>query len=62
MSSLTSDVYQLIEEAGCILVRSGKHQIWYSPITKRNFTVPHTIKSKHTANGILKDAGLKKQF
>jgi predicted RNA binding protein YcfA (HicA-like mRNA interferase family) len=56
------DVFRLLENAGCKFVRIGKgsHQIWYSPITKRNFAVPHGIVSRHTANGILRDAGLSK--
>jgi len=58
------EVIQLLEKAGCNLVRAGKgsHQIWHSPITKRNFPVPVGIKSRHTANGVLKDAGLPKAF
>jgi hypothetical protein len=32
----------LLREAGCTLVRQGRgsHEIWHSPITKRNFAVP----------------------
>lgn len=53
-----------LEQANCYRVRSGKgsHEIWYSPITKRRFTVPTGIVSRHTANGVLKDAGLPKAF
>ncbi|MDD2235401.1 MAG: type II toxin-antitoxin system HicA family toxin [Desulfitobacteriaceae bacterium] len=55
---------QLLREAGCSYVRHGKgdHQIWYSPVTKINFVVDTHIKSRHTANGVLKQAGLPKQF
>jgi len=55
---------RLLEQAGCRLVRTGKgsHQIWYSPVTRRNFPVPTGIVSRHTANGVLKDAGLAKVF
>lgn len=58
------ELIRLLEEAGCWLVRTGKgsHQIWRSPITKRNFVVPEGIVSRHTANGVLKDAGLSKKF
>lgn len=58
------EVRQLIEAAGCYSVRPGKgsHQIWYSPVTKRNFPVPNGIVSRHTANAVLKDAGLPKHF
>jgi hypothetical protein len=52
----------LLRAAGCTLVRQGKgsHEIWYSPITKRNFAVPIGIPSRHTANAILRQAGLPK--
>lgn len=64
MADFNRELQQLLEEAGCYYVRPGKgsHQIWYSPITKRNFPVPAGIKSRHTANGVLKDAGLPKHF
>jgi predicted RNA binding protein YcfA (HicA-like mRNA interferase family) len=54
----------LLLEAGCTLVRQGKgsHEIWSSPITKRNFAVPVGIPSRHTANAILRQAGLPKSF
>ena len=46
------------------LVRQGKgsHEIWHSPLTKRNFAVPEGIPSRHTANAILRQAGLPKAF
>jgi hypothetical protein len=58
------DLKQILERAGCTYVRPGKgsHQIWYSPITNRHFAVPTGIVSRHTANGVLKDAGLPKAF
>jgi hypothetical protein len=45
-------------------VRQGKgdHEIWYSPITRIHFVVDGKIKSRHTANGVLKQAGLPKAF
>jgi len=53
------ELRRLLEEAGCHYVRpGGNHQIWRSPITKRNFPVPVGIKSRHTANGVLKQAGI----
>jgi predicted RNA binding protein YcfA (HicA-like mRNA interferase family) len=54
----------LLRGAGCFLVRQGKgsHEIWHSPITKRNFAVPVRIPSRHTANAILRQAGLPKAF
>jgi predicted RNA binding protein YcfA (HicA-like mRNA interferase family) len=55
---------EVLREAGCTLVRQGKgsHEIWRSPITKRNFAVPIGIPSRHTANAILRQAGLPKAF
>ncbi|MEM1087410.1 MAG: type II toxin-antitoxin system HicA family toxin [Pseudomonadota bacterium] len=54
----------LLTAAGCTFVRSGKgdHEIWYSPITERNFAVDRGCKKRHTANAILKQAGLPKAF
>ena len=54
----------LLKGAGCYLVRQGKgsHEIWHSPITKKNFPVPIGIPSRHTANAILRQAGLGKSF
>jgi predicted RNA binding protein YcfA (HicA-like mRNA interferase family) len=64
MSDYAPKLKRLLHKAGCRFFRQGKgdHEIWYSPITKRTFTVDSKIKSRHTANGILKDAGLKKEF
>lgn len=54
----------LLRAAGCVFVRQGKgsHEIWHSPITQRNFAVPVGIPSRHTANAILRQAGLPKAF
>jgi predicted RNA binding protein YcfA (HicA-like mRNA interferase family) len=55
---------ELLTAAGCHLVRQGKgsHEIWHSPLTGRNFAVPFNIASRHTANAILRQAGLPKAF
>jgi predicted RNA binding protein YcfA (HicA-like mRNA interferase family) len=62
--SFTPELKKLLTEAGCYLERQGKgdHEIWYSPITEKRFVVDGFIKSRHTANGILKQAGLPKAF
>ena len=63
MASLTSDLHRLLVRAGCTKIREGsKHEIWLSPINARSFSVPRTVKSSHTANEILKQAGLPKAF
>ena len=40
----------------------GSHEIWAHPTKPRHLTVGKKIMSRHTANGILKDAGLDKVF
>ena len=64
MAGYARDVKKLLKDAGCYKKRSGKgdHEIWYSPISGKSFTVDAGIKSRHTANGILKEAGLDKEF
>jgi len=48
----------------CILARQGKgsHEVWFSPITQRTFAVAVTVNSRHTANEVLKQAGIDKRF
>ena len=62
--SLTPKLKKLLTEAGCYLIRQGKgdHEIWFSPLTQKNFVVDNAIKSRHTANAVLKQAGLSKAF
>ena len=62
--SFTPELKKKLTEAGCYFERRGKgdHDIWYSPITQRRFVVDQSIKSRHTANAVLKQAGLPKAF
>lgn len=55
---------EMLRNNKCKFIREakGSHEIWYSPITEKNFTVAYTVASRHTANGILKQAGLSKAF
>ena len=64
MATLYRPLADILRAAGCRLERQGKgsHEIWNSPITKRNFPVPVGIPSRHTANAILRQAGLPKAF
>jgi len=64
MADYTPALKQLLQQGGCYFERQGKgdHEIWYSPITKLRFPVDSKIKSRHTANGVLKQAGLPKHF
>ncbi|WP_090140023.1 type II toxin-antitoxin system HicA family toxin [Limnohabitans sp. DM1] len=63
-SSFTPELIRLLELAGCRFERTGKgdHNIWFSPITGMRFPVDSKIKSRHTANAVLKQAGLPKHF
>ena len=61
MADLYRPLVALLKDAGCRFVRQGKgsHEIWYSPITRRTFSVPFNIEGRGLANKILKqDAGL----
>jgi predicted RNA binding protein YcfA (HicA-like mRNA interferase family) len=62
--NLYPEPIRLLRRAGCILVRHGKgsHEVWFSPLTQRTFSVPRNTQKVHTANSVLKDAGLPKAF
>jgi len=64
MASLYADLAKPLKANGCWFVRTGKgsHEIWYSPINGRTFTVPRSLASAPLANAILKQAGLPKAF
>ena len=64
MANYTRDLKKLLKEAECYFVRQGNgdHEIWYSPKTNTNFPVDSKIVSRHTANGVLRQAGLPKAF
>lgn len=56
-------VKKILREHGCEFDRDGKgdHSIWKSP-NGRKFPVDSRIKSRHTANGIMKQAGIDYKF
>jgi hypothetical protein len=64
MTSYTPDVVAILLSCGCHFVRHGKgdHDIWFSPISNRHFTVDSKILSRHTANAIMKQAGIAHKF
>ena len=64
MTDYSSNLKKYLRKAGCSFERQGKgdHEIWYSPITNVRFVVDNAIKSRHTANAVLKQAGLPKHF
>lgn len=64
MAEFEKKVRKILSEHGCIFVRKGKgdHEIWYSPITNKNVTVDGKIKSRHTANEVMKQSGINHKF
>jgi predicted RNA binding protein YcfA (HicA-like mRNA interferase family) len=56
------EVRERLSKAGWEFLRHGKgdHDMWHNPVTGQKVTVPVNLKSRHTANDILKDAGLPK--
>ena len=64
MAEYEKKVRDILADHGCYFVRHGKgdHDVWYSPITKRHVTVDGKIKSRFTANAVLKQAGIKNRF
>nr|VFJ69004.1 MAG: HicA toxin of toxin-antitoxin [Candidatus Kentron sp. DK]VFJ69545.1 MAG: HicA toxin of toxin-antitoxin [Candidatus Kentron sp. DK] len=64
MADYAPSLKKLLRQADCHFERQGKgdHEIWYNPISDVRFPVDNKIRSRHTANGILKQAGLPKQF
>ena len=64
MAEYEKRVRDKLKENGCSFIRHGKgdHDIWYSPITNTNVTVDSKIKSRHTANEIMKQSGIDYRF
>ncbi len=64
MATYTGKLKKKLIAAGCHYDKKGKgdHETWYSPISGIRFTVDNKIKSRHTANEVLKQAGLEKEF
>lgn len=64
MADFYRELVSILRANGFELLRTGKgsHEIWFNPATHRHVTVPRTTKSRHTANEVLKQAGLPKKF
>ena len=64
MAEYEKRVRKILTQNGCYFVRRGKgdHDIWFSPITGVNVTVDGKIKSRFTANAILKQSGIDYRF
>ena len=64
MAEYEKKVREMLLQNGCYFIRRGKgdHDIWHSPITDKNFPVDTKIKSRHVANLIMKQSGIKFHF
>lgn len=64
MAEYEKKVRNILKQYKCTFVRHGKgdHDIWYSPISSRHITVDTKIKSRHTANAIMKQSGIDYKF
>ena len=64
MASFYRDLTKILSDNGYAFFRSGKgdHEIWLNKETGKKATVDAGITSWHTANEILKKAGLPKAF
>lgn len=64
VTDYTPPLKKLLKANGYAFLRNGRgdHEIWPHAATGRKVVVDHDIKSRHTANGVLKQAGLAKAF
>jgi len=64
MAEFEKKVRKELSRNGCYFLRRGKgdHDVWHNPANKRNVSVDSKIKSRHTANAIMKEAGIEHKF
>ncbi|MXO63414.1 addiction module toxin, HicA family [Altererythrobacter oceanensis] len=64
MADYRRDVRKILEANGCSFVRmaNGSHELWESPISGNRFVVQKNLKSKISANNIMKQAGVDHKF
>jgi len=64
MSDFWPALRRILMEHGWEHLREAKgdHVVWWHPPTGRTLIIDKGTKSRHTVNGILKDAGLPKAF
>ena len=64
MADYYREVIGLLKAAGFEFKRQGRgdHEIWWNPVSAARVTVDRKLRSKITANEILKEAGLPKAF
>jgi len=64
MAEFEKKVRNVLKQNGWEFYRRGKgdHDIWINPDTNYKVTVDGVIKSRHTANGIMKQAKINHKF
>jgi predicted RNA binding protein YcfA (HicA-like mRNA interferase family) len=64
VANFSPEIRKLLSKAGWKFERYGKgdHERWMNPRTGAHVTVDANVRSRHTANGILKEAGIGKKF
>ena len=64
MANFYRDLTHILRANGWELHRQGRgdHEVWRLASTGKSVTVDRSIKSRHTANAVLKQAGLPKSF
>ena len=64
MADFYRDLVRLLKDAGYEFKRPGRgdHEVWWNPKTGGTVVVDRKLRSRFTANGILKEAGLPKAF
>ena len=57
-------IVEVLKKNGCSFKRQGPgdHEMWYSPISGRIFPVDRGCMSGHTANAVMKQAGISHKF
>jgi hypothetical protein len=57
-----SDTYnkttEALKQAGFIIIRNGRHEIWQSEDGKRGISISHNIRDKNRARSLLRSAGI----
>jgi uncharacterized protein (DUF1330 family) len=64
MAEYEKKVREVLSKHGCYFLRRGRgdHDVWHSPENDHSFLVAAKIKSRHTANLIMKQAGIDHRF
>ena len=64
MAEYEKKVRNVLSKHGCYFLRRGKgdHDLWHSPENNHSFPVATKIKSRYTANEIMKQAGIDYHF